>query len=199
VTYPSGTGPHQTLYKRFTRWEQDGTWARIEAVLQADADAEGISTGRGTWTPPPCVPTSTPLAPPNGLSVDDAQRRDGLSRSRGGLSTKIHTVCEGNGRDLATHITPGQDSDTRELVRLLDAVAVSRPGGSGRPRSRLSFLCGDKGYSSAANRRALRRRKIPQPSLNAARRPTGPARVPGADAHPRSTQPATATGTGSSG
>jgi len=77
------------------------------------------------------------------------------------LSTKIHTICDGKGRDLASHITPGQDADTRELVRLLGAVSVRRPGGTGRPRSRLSHLCGDKGYSSAANRRALRRRKIP--------------------------------------
>lgn len=77
------------------------------------------------------------------------------------MSTKIHTICDGKGRDLASHITPGQDSDTRELVRLLGAVSVGRPGGNGRPRSRLRFLCGDKGYSSAANRRALRRRKIP--------------------------------------
>ena len=77
------------------------------------------------------------------------------------MSTKIHTICEGKGRDLATHLTPGQDADTRELVQLLGAVAVARPGGVGRPRSRLRFLCGDKGYSSAANRRALRRRRIP--------------------------------------
>jgi transposase len=46
-------------------------------------------------------------------------------------------------------------------VRLLGEVAVRRPGAAGRPRNRLRSLCGDKGYSSAANRRALRRRKIP--------------------------------------
>ncbi len=38
---PERYGPYQTLYKRFARWETDGTWARIEAVLQADADAVG--------------------------------------------------------------------------------------------------------------------------------------------------------------
>jgi transposase len=38
---PERYGPWKTLYKRFARWEEDGTWARIEAALQADADAAG--------------------------------------------------------------------------------------------------------------------------------------------------------------
>jgi transposase len=38
---PDRYGPWQTLYKRFARWEQDGTWARIEAHLQTGADAAG--------------------------------------------------------------------------------------------------------------------------------------------------------------
>jgi transposase len=62
---------------------------------------------------------------------------------------------------MTSHVTPGQDADTRELVRLLDGVAVARPGGIGRPRKRLDSLCADKAYSSRANRRALRARGIP--------------------------------------
>ena len=38
---PERYGPWKTLYKRFTRWQEDGTWARIESMLQADADAAG--------------------------------------------------------------------------------------------------------------------------------------------------------------
>jgi transposase len=68
-------------------------------------------------------------------------------------------VGEGRQRNLASHLTPGQDADTRELVQLLDAVAVSRP--VGRPRKRLDSLCADKAYGSRANRAALRRRGIP--------------------------------------
>jgi transposase len=47
------------------------------------------------------------------------------------------------------------------LVALVDAVAVPRPNGVGRHRKRLDHLIADKAYGSAANRRALRRRKIP--------------------------------------
>jgi transposase len=77
------------------------------------------------------------------------------------LTTKLHTICDGRGRNLTTQLTPGQAADTRQLVALLDAVRVARPGGRGRPRKRLDHLTGDKAYSSRANRAALRARHIP--------------------------------------
>jgi len=58
-------------------------------------------------------------------------------------------------------ITPGQAADTRELVTLVDTVAVPRPGGRGRHRKRLEHLTADKAYGSKANRTALRARRIP--------------------------------------
>jgi transposase len=84
-----------------------------------------------------------------------------MGRSRGGLTTKLHLLAEGRGRSLVTRLTPGQASDTRELVALLDNVAVARPGGNGRPRKRLDHLLADKAYGSKANRRSLRARRIP--------------------------------------
>ncbi len=38
---PERYGPWKTLYKRFARWQEDGTWARIEAMLHTEADAAG--------------------------------------------------------------------------------------------------------------------------------------------------------------
>jgi len=38
---PDRYGPWKTCYHRFSQWESDGTWARIEQQLQADADAAG--------------------------------------------------------------------------------------------------------------------------------------------------------------
>jgi transposase len=83
-----------------------------------------------------------------------------LGRSRGGLTSKIHTITDGRGRSLATRITPGQAADVTQLVPLLDQVAVRRPGGVGRPRRRPDSLTGDKAYGSKANRAVLRQRKI---------------------------------------
>jgi transposase len=38
---PERYGPWETVYKRFARWQTDGTWARIEAALRTQADAAG--------------------------------------------------------------------------------------------------------------------------------------------------------------
>jgi hypothetical protein len=38
---PERCGPWETVYKRFARWQTDGTWARIEASLQTQADGAG--------------------------------------------------------------------------------------------------------------------------------------------------------------
>jgi transposase len=38
---PDRYGPWQTSYKRFARWQADGTWNRIHTALQLDAEAAG--------------------------------------------------------------------------------------------------------------------------------------------------------------
>jgi transposase len=38
---PNRYGPWETVYKRFARWQTDGTWTWIEASLHAQADAAG--------------------------------------------------------------------------------------------------------------------------------------------------------------
>jgi transposase len=97
-------------------------------------------------------------------------------------------MCDGRGRSLATRVTPGQAADTRQLIPLLDQVAVARPGGIGRPRKRPDSLSADKAYSSKANRAALRARKIvtviPERSdqkANRARKGSSGGRPPGFD------------------
>jgi len=118
-----------------------------------------------------------------------------LGRSRGGLTTKLHTICDGRGRNLTTRPTPGQDADTSQLVALVDAVRVTRPGGRGRPRTRVAHLTGDKAYSSRANRAALRlaASATPSPSVTTSR-PTGLGGVPGAAGRRPLTATATAPG-----
>lgn len=71
------------------------------------------------------------------------------------MSTKIHTICEGNGQPLVTTLTPGQDADTLQLPVLVGMVRINTPG-PGRPHTRLEGLAGDKAYSSKANRDTLR-------------------------------------------
>lgn len=91
---------------------------------------------------------------------------EGLGRSRGGLTSKIHLVGDGGRRPLL--ITPGQWGDAPQLIPVLERVRVARPGG-GHPRTRPEQLGGDKACSSRRNRRYLRRRQIKH-----SRRTSGP-------------------------
>jgi transposase len=96
-----------------------------------------------------------------------------LGRSRGGLSTKIHQLVDGNGRPLVIALTAGQAGDSPMLKWLLGDLTVARLG-PGRPRTRPDALLGDKAYSSRANRDLLRTKRvktvIPQPADQIAHR-----------------------------
>lgn len=69
-----------------------------------------------------------------------------LGRSRGGFSTKIHVLCDGNGLPLGFHLTPGQTHESTVLDELLvkaDACLLDEAG----ERVPWPFaLGGDKGY-----------------------------------------------------
>lgn len=83
----------------------------------------------------------------------------GIGRSRGGLTTKIHTAVDGRGRPLAVVVTGGQRNDGAMLSAVLEEIAVPRLGG-GRHRSRPDAVIADRAYSSGVTRRLLRARKI---------------------------------------
>jgi transposase len=84
---------------------------------------------------------------------------EGLGRSRGGLTSKIHLAVDGRGLPMSVLVTPGQGGDNPELLRLLDQVHV-RPIGGGRARRRPWRVIADKAYSHPTTRRALRKRAI---------------------------------------
>jgi transposase len=64
---PERYGPWQTCYERFRRWQADGTWQRLLAHARPSPMPSGRLTGRWWWTPPWSAPTSTPLAPEQGI------------------------------------------------------------------------------------------------------------------------------------
>jgi transposase len=86
-------------------------------------------------------------------------RAEALGRSQGGFSTKIHLRAEGMGKPMALLITAGQRHEQTVFEPLMETGAVKRAG-RGRPRIRPKRVVGDKGYSSTAIRRYLRRRGI---------------------------------------
>ncbi|WP_443072706.1 IS5 family transposase [Streptomyces sp. RPT161] len=165
---PARFGSWKTVYERHRRWSADGTWDRILQAVQADADAEG----RIDWSMVSVDSTScrahqhaagarrkAPRIPKKRSTPRQHRLDEGLGRSRGGLTCKIHLAGEGGRRPLALLITPGQWGDAPQLIPVLERVRVARLGG-GRPRTRPDHLGGDKAYSSRRNRRYLRRRQI---------------------------------------
>jgi transposase len=161
---PTGMGPGrrstETLYKdsRAGRPTGPGHRSRLPCAPKPTRPASWTGTPRST--PASSALTSTPPGPAKGDRADPGKPPAGAGPVAGGLTTKLHTICDGRGRNLATRLTPGQDADTSELVGLVDQVRVARPGGRGRPRIRPDHLTGDKAYSSRANRAALRARHI---------------------------------------
>lgn len=89
------------------------------------------------------------------MTPDESRQQQALGISRGGLSTKIHILVEGNGLPLSVTVTPGQAHESTQVVPLLDSVSV---GGKRGPRRRsLRAIAGDKGYDGAPARQAIRR------------------------------------------
>ena len=83
---------------------------------------------------------------------------EGLGRSRGGFTTKIHLGADGHRRPVSLLITAGQVADSTRFTTVLDTIRIPRTG-PGRSRTRPDRVLADKAYSSRANRTYLRRRK----------------------------------------
>ena len=81
-----------------------------------------------------------------------------LGRSRGGYSTKLSLVTDGQGLGLAVAVHAGQASDLAAAPALLDSVRV--PGARGAPRRYPDALAGDKAYSFGPMRRWCRQHRV---------------------------------------
>ncbi len=84
---------------------------------------------------------------------------EAIGRSLGGLTTKIHLACDGQGRPLAFTITAGNVNDCTQFEPVLARIRIQRCG-PGRPQTRPAQVAADKGYSSLKIRSYLRRRGI---------------------------------------
>ena len=69
-----------------------------------------------------------------------------LGRSRGGFSTKIHILCDGDGRPLGHHLTPGQAHESTALIAVLEGADAELLDDDGEPIAWPVALAGDKGY-----------------------------------------------------
>ena len=93
--------------------------------------------------------------------------REGLGRSRGGFSSKIHLAADSHCRVLSRVTSAGQRHDSLAFEAVMSRIRIARHE-RGRPRTRPDRVLADKAYSSKAIRSHLRRRgihaTIPEPA-----------------------------------
>lgn len=131
---PKGYGPHKTLYNRFLRWSRIGVFDRIFAALAGEGsqperimiDSTHLKAHR----------TAASL-----LKKGDVPRP--IGRTKGGLNSKLHAVCDGEGQPLILLLSEGQMSDHKGARLMVDALPTA------------FSLLGDKGYDSNWFRKAL--------------------------------------------
>ncbi|WP_413252515.1 IS5 family transposase [Streptomyces niveus] len=181
---PERFGPWKTVYERHRLWSADGTWERLLEQVQAAADEEGeidwdISVdstivrahqhAAGARNDPPPVPAKrgrtartsgrAPVAEPRRPPGGGGAGGEGLGRSRGGFTTKLHLSADGRCRPLSLVVTPGQRADCTQFKPVLEKIRVPKPG-PGRPRKKPNSVAADKAYSNRPCREYLRRRGI---------------------------------------
>ncbi|MGH9807854.1 MAG: IS5 family transposase [Terriglobia bacterium] len=135
---PEDYGPHKTIYNRFIRWSRLGVFNKIFAALARKGgkperimiDATHLKAHR----------TAASL-----LKKGLFPRR--IGRTKGGLNSKLHAVCDGKGRPLVMLLTEGQMSDFKGAALMLPALPKAKE------------LLGDKGYDADWFRQALAERK----------------------------------------
>jgi transposase len=166
---PQRYGPWQTAYRRFAAWRRDGTWNKILTRLLYRRDRKGLIR-HDLWCVDATIIRATRAAA--GARRHNRQRLrlggtaatqqeeapdHALGRCRGGFSTKVHLVVDGNGQVLAVWLSPGQRNDSKGFEAVLRRVQLPRRPGGWRWPVRLAA---DKGYSFPGIRRWLRRRRV---------------------------------------
>lgn len=111
VIYQSGSGTWLTVYQRFRDWRDDDTLDQLLERLHIRLNQEGL-IDLDTW-----MIDSTAVRATRASSV--AGKKGGLEEpldhvlgcSRGGLTTKIHMLCEANGVPLCFVLSLAQAGD----------------------------------------------------------------------------------------
>ncbi|WP_411075807.1 IS5 family transposase [Streptomyces sp. cmx-4-7] len=96
-----------------------------------------------------------PRRPPGGGGAGG----EGLGRSRGWFSSKLHLSADGHCRPLPLIVTPGQRADCTRFIAVPEKTRVPGPG-PGRPRKKPDSLAADRAYSNGSVRQYLRRRGV---------------------------------------
>ena len=134
---PDFYGKWSSIYSRFTRWSMAGI---IQKIFYAFAHK---LPKRSTAM----IDSAFSKAQRSVSSMRSDGKNRELGRSRGGITTKIHFLCNSNAMPMDFCLTPGQVSDVKIAPILTD-------------RNKMKRLIADKAYGSKAYRKKLEERHI---------------------------------------
>ncbi|XDA98103.1 IS5 family transposase [Sulfitobacter sp. LCG007] len=137
---PTAYGPHKTLYNRWKRWGDKGIFARMMAGLATEHGEQKTVMIDATYLKARRTATS--------LGGEKGGRGRLTGRTKGGMNTKLHAICDSQGRPLNLFLTAGQVSDYIGARALLSSVPD------------VDWLLGDRGYHADWFREALKDKGI---------------------------------------
>lgn len=134
---PKKYGNWRTVYSRFRRWCRNGILRKIFDHFSSKLRKRCIAMIDSTYVKAHRTACS--------LAGDGKARL--LGRSRGGITTKIHLLCNAEGRPMDFELSGGEVSDIKIAPELV-------------ARNQMKKLLADKAYHSQAFREELARRRI---------------------------------------
>lgn len=123
-------GNWNSIFKRFNAWSKKEIWSQLFQLCVKDPDLEYIMLDTTIVRAHACA------------AGYGKQQTEGLGRSAGGFSSKIHVKVDALGNPLQFIVTPGQSSDIAQAKYLLNGVSnahvlADKAYGSGEVRAQI--------------------------------------------------------------
>jgi len=98
---PEGDGKWNSVFRRYRRWVETGVF---DALLETLTEMVALDTSADM------IDSTVVQAHHCAVKLKKKadQKHQGLGRSRGGFTIKLHARCDGHGRPLGFVLTPGQ-------------------------------------------------------------------------------------------
>jgi len=155
---PPEFGNWKTIYNRFRRWVDQGLWTRIVEKIISRFYQEG-EIDFELW----CIDgtvirahRAAAGARKGELTTEENAVKHALGRARGGYSTKLHVLTDGQGIPLSVTATAGQRNEAPEFENVIASSRINIFRKAKRPDA----LAGDKGYSSGKIREFIAKHGI---------------------------------------